>query len=828
MAAWNTWLLDIPSNTDQQVLDWYIKTHHNGDKDLGFKGLTGPAAMQLSRTALYDAVKKERTKPFWSKPTSDETVAKLAKAFPTTVFILEWYSGCIGASAKPLPYSSTWNLQINVAINALRINDKGLRLHNAFSHWRYACTEIACGVMYFVLALLDRWIELVCGGQLIGIAIEGNNGARLAIGFSLVYYLFSAFILDFHVTPLFALVNKGSDLRIQSAAHLNEVAKKDAQIKRKLYWSTIGKFLGLHLWGLAICSSLVWTYVANLQATILFLAYAFSYCGLLWFQYNRVYALDSTTGPLMVAIFIGLAIGIPLRKMHPELFWNDVLALGIATWSAALLTFRCVDLSPHNFQELEEPKPFVAPPHTQKAIGPHSDASNERLSELFDELEKLPKSDILVIKNPTALAAEVLQILTSAKHASKALEVKGAFPHAFDLLNHIIVGWDTGEVVVHGVSLAHLVGQKQDICAVSRKVDRRLKIYVGMDLRGSSDWMNNFNSNARAYVPAAHNSNCSIAEAIVHETCEVGLGLSHSDAVLAELLVSSTEELRLPLRVQRQLEASSTRELLEILNARDQELVRHLGLQTNFDHDWDNLPFDVKVMLVKRVCGETYEINETQLKWIESKCGNRTPYLVYLARRDLNTCLALLIDEYTSTLLRDPAQKTVPTRRESVNNIVQEVQIGVAPRKSRVQFIKTPYRRVARIGRNFIKFLIVALIAEPEFQRELAYLLTGNPFRRIFVFILTRLWAYSRFIQDLLLPFFMVHSLQLFANLVLWSSTCSETRQTHEKWNPHHDAKQQTPHRQSEGPFNGFHRCSTRRGSQTLAICGGSHEETRQ
>jgi hypothetical protein len=58
MAAWNTWLLDIPSNTDQQVLDWYIKTHHNGDKDVGFKGLTGPAAMQLSRTALYDAVKK--------------------------------------------------------------------------------------------------------------------------------------------------------------------------------------------------------------------------------------------------------------------------------------------------------------------------------------------------------------------------------------------------------------------------------------------------------------------------------------------------------------------------------------------------------------------------------------------------------------------------------------------------------------------------------------------------------------------------------------------------------------------------------------------------
>jgi hypothetical protein len=246
----------------------------------------------------------------------------------------------------------------------------------------------------------------------------------------------------------------------------------------------------------------------------------------------------------------------------------------------------------------------------------------------------------------------------------------------------------------------------------------------------------------------------------VHETCEVGLGLSHSDAVLGELLVTSTEELRLPLRIQRQLDMSSPSELLEILNARDTELVRHMGLETNFDQEWDSLPHDVKLMLVKRVCGEPYEINETQLNWIESKSGSRTPYHVYLARRDLNACLALLVDEYTATLLRDPGQRLVPTRRERPKNIVEEVETEVVAHKGRFHFLQSGWGRMIRISRNFIKFIIIALIAEPEFQRELAYLLTGNPFRKLFVFILTRLWLYSRFIQDLILPFFMVCPLE--------------------------------------------------------------------
>jgi hypothetical protein len=238
-----------------------------------------------------------------------------------------------------------------------------------------------------------------------------------------------------------------------------------------------------------------------MNATLLFLAYATSYCGLLWYQYNKIYCPNGTAGPLALAILVGLTIGLPLRLTHPSLFYNDVVALGAATWLAGILTFRRVDLSAHTFQELEDSKPFKPPPHSQKSIGPGNDISTQNLSDLFDQLELLPKTETLLIKNPSAIAQEVLQILTKAKHAMKAVEVKAAFPHAFDLLNHLIVGWDTGEVIVVGVPLPYMVNQIVDIYAVSRKVDRRLKIYVGMDLRGT-DWMSNFTINAHAYAPS--------------------------------------------------------------------------------------------------------------------------------------------------------------------------------------------------------------------------------------------------------------------------------------------------------------------------------------
>ena len=499
ISNWNTWLLNLPSNTDQEVLDWYLKTYHNGDI-CAFDGMTAPAAAQVSRTALFKAVMAEREKPFWAKPTTDENVRKLADAYQTTVFLLDWYCQFMQAS-KPLPYTSTWNLQVNVAVNTIRNTDKGLRLHNGFIHWRYASPEIACGVLYFLLALLDRWIELICGGKLIGIAVIGNNDSRVSIGLALVYYLFAAVILDVVAAPLYEAVGNTSQERIRSTEHLNDVAKSDARNKRNLYWGSLAKFVCLQVWGLAFSTSFVWVYVEEQNAAILYFAYTAAYTGLLWFQYNKVFTGASALGPMAFAVFVGFAVGIPLRLLRPDIFWNDVLGLAVGTWTAGCLTLRLINLGGTQVEELDEKKSFA---HSQKAIGPKSDITSESLSQLFDDLENLPISEKLAITSQSTIARKVLQILSTAKQSPKALEIEAAFPHAFALLDHIIISWNAGETIVEGVALDHMVGQKHDICAVSCKVDRRLKVYVGMDLRGTKDWMTNFELNCYAYVCTRH------------------------------------------------------------------------------------------------------------------------------------------------------------------------------------------------------------------------------------------------------------------------------------------------------------------------------------
>ena len=338
ISKWNTWLFDIRSYSDQEILDWNRETYADGDLK-AYENMTAPAALELSRSALYDAVHAERSKPFWVKSTRDKTVRNLAKAYPATLFLLKWYSRYMQTNI-PLPYPSTWNLQIKIALGSIRNTEKGLRLHDGFIHWRYASRDIACGILYFLVALLDRWIELICGGRLIGLTILKNPGATFAICLGLVYYLFGAVVLGIVAERLYQAVKKSGPDRIQSLRHLGDTAKRDAPRKQKLYWGTLGKFFCFNGWGFAASAAIVWAYIEQDKDIILFLAYTFAYSGLLWFQYNNIYAGPSAVGPLAIAFVIGVVVGFTLHFVSPQLFWNDVICLAAATWTAGLLTFR--------------------------------------------------------------------------------------------------------------------------------------------------------------------------------------------------------------------------------------------------------------------------------------------------------------------------------------------------------------------------------------------------------------------------------------------------------------------------------------------------------
>jgi hypothetical protein len=257
----------------------------------------------------------------------------------------------------------------------------------------------------------------MCGGCLIGLVVLDNSKSRMADGLGLVYYLFGAVALDIKVHPLYEAVQKVSLERLRSAGHLEEVAKQDAQNKRRLYWGTLRKFLYIHVWGAAFVVSFFWAYVDGDQATILLLSYMFAYTGLLWFQCSKVFCRPIALRPFIVAFVLDFGFGLPLRLLRPTIYWDNVLALGVSSWSAGILAFLETRLyaPPKQFKDEEKSQ-------SQKVIGPHNDMPQEQLNSLFDEVDRLPKNMRLLIKSPGSIGNEVLQILTAGRHASKAPE----------------------------------------------------------------------------------------------------------------------------------------------------------------------------------------------------------------------------------------------------------------------------------------------------------------------------------------------------------------------------------------------------------------------
>src|SRR5579862_6050240 len=356
------------------------------------------------------------------------------------------------------------------------------------------------------------------------------------------------------------------------------------------------------------------------------------------------------------------------------------------------------------------------------------------------------------------MASGVLRILVASKRSPKAAEIKAAFPKAFMILHHAAEGWENGEIVAKGVSTECMKKTKQGVFSVSRKVGGRLIVYIGMELLRSRDLTANLNDHCQMSGLRKLLANVRIAESIVHQTCRVGLGLSHSDALLAELLVSSAAEVKLPRRVERQLELSSREELFEILQRRDQELVHQLCLHTNCERDWDSLPSDVRSAYVKRASAEPYQVNEMLRRWIESNGCNQT-YEAYLARRDLHVILSLRTYAYAKTLFQSSSQQALPPRRNVAPDFISRLEESIAGCERFGRVIGLPllaFNWLRRWFQTVVKFFVLILIAEPEFQRELNCVLKRRWIRGLVMFLCTRIWIYCREIQCLILPFFMV------------------------------------------------------------------------
>ncbi|KAA8645897.1 uncharacterized protein ATNIH1004_007318 [Aspergillus tanneri] len=515
-TKWVTWYQGLRRTDDTEIRKWYVTAHSAGEEKV-FGNLSDPAVLKLSREALLKDVMAEKNRRVFSKATTDTLVLELARDWDATNFLLNWY--CRYADVpRPIPFSSGWNIQTKVALDTLRSSQKGIRLHNAFIHWRQSSREIGCGILYFILALLDKWVELLSGGHLVGLAPEVSDSNRMSVGFGLAYYLIGAVLIDTKAQELHDLIGKHSAVAVGTAKDIRPSQKRDIRFKRQVYWRTFGKYLMWHVWSLALATALIWTFQPMVEAMIMFFAYVLAYTGLLWYQYTKIFSGPHALRPLMAGIVVGLSVGIALKVRLPGFIYSQVIGLGAATWTVAILTLLTAKMGMP--KRVESPVELGKTFHAFTAPWADPDWSQQELQTFFEGISLIPADARLRLSPSIHPGVEVKNILLTRRREPR---IEEAFPQSQKLVDKALSAWEKGQISLELVPLGSL---GPNIQALSCNASDQLRIAVCVG-RGLDE---------RIDVSA----NCQvIAETLLHTVAESILRMPHEYAVLAESLVTA-------------------------------------------------------------------------------------------------------------------------------------------------------------------------------------------------------------------------------------------------------------------------------------------------
>lgn len=738
-SKWVTWYQGIRRTDDTEIQKWYMSTYGSGDEDeKAFENLSDPALLEISRKALLKDVLAERKCGILSNFTSDKLVLELARDWESTNFLLDWY--CRYADMpRPVPFTSSWNIQTKVALDTLRSFQKGLRLHNAFIHWRQSNREIGCGMLYFILALLDKWVELLTGGHLVGLTASLRNSSRMAIGFGLAYYLVGAVLIDTKAQELHDLIGRQTPIEIKTVKDVRISQKREINFKRKVYWKTLFKFLMWHMWSLAFSTALVWTFQASVEAMIMFLAYVLAYTGLLWYQYTKIFSGPHALKPLLLGIAVGLPLGISLKSCLPEFQYAQVTGLGASTWIVAILSLWTAKIGMPKKQGslMERGRTFHA--YTKPWDDP--EWSQQELQGLYENLSRVSSSSRLLLSPKTHPGIEVKGLLRSRKGEPR---IEEAFPNFDEIIATAIHAWERGNLTLELVSPGSL---GPGIRALSCSTASQLSIIVGVGKYLGKQ--------------VDIHANCQIiAETLVHAVSETMLKMSHENAVLAESIVTAeiTETMAQQLR-------EESRKPVAVHWTR-RELLRQMCLGLECDIHWEKLPNDIRILLLNRCIGQPCLLSVTQRQWLQERlCHSAAKDLdFHVARCNLGVANAIKAFVFVQQLTGTTPWVTSPTTAP---------YISPAPRKLHMllSLLNIPLSYVYHGFGSISKFIFVALVADPEFQRELNHVMKQKPtgLRIPVVFSLNVVWRYAKIVQDNSLVFFLFHGR---ANVKrLWNET---------------------------------------------------------
>jgi hypothetical protein len=781
VCQWNSWYLDIACVTDEEVIEWYQQIHMSRNPDGSWKGEL--PSYPTIRQALWDSVEKAQSFHISRRAETDPFVERLAKGHPAVILLLTWYCKYMG-TRLPLPYSTTWNLQLKSAIESLVAMQKGLKQHSSFLHWVHSGQEVWGGLLYFALALMDKWTALFTGESIVGLSISSET-YRLAVGFGLAYYLAGAIILDAVSKPLWALAHKDGDQQVSSLESLDNAIRNNKRNRRALYWTHLFKYSLLHVWGLAVTSALLWAFESSRAATQMYLAYVGAYSGLLWYQYSRIYARHRSDRALALGTAVGFATCILLRLVSTGFSYSGAVGLAAGTWTVAFLSFfkATVGWAP-DMTDCKEKDSEIAT-YTCRGLDPDSvtEIPQSSLARTFDTIMSLPvhvRPRVQPLQHPA-----IKQILLSPRPL-RDLRISHAFQDAAGVLRRTAELWESERIVVEILSPDCLLQSQENpsFRSLSKKTSGLLHIIVVTPWDPNSDNL--------------QDSNYTIAETLVSSTAKNIFGWSNSHAMLAEILLHDFEDhsshLPVPERVKRQL-ALSPRDHASFVARSQESIFRHLVLGVDVDQEWDLLPHDVRTFLLQRARGQPHHLSDSVATWMCSRFKLSRPgdATIWLARSDLSaelagavskcakgitpdTCVSEVSEEAVVCIAQSnlpgagdkKVEVTVLSHHSSQDQVGSSSQVSdeetcVEP-KGALAIMKEKLLRTYQAIDTCIKFTVLALAADTEYQRELHYMLRTQPsiLSTLARWFLAGIWSFCKLLQDLILSLILVRELVVY------------------------------------------------------------------
>jgi hypothetical protein len=333
----------------------------------------------------------------------------------------------------------------------------------------------------------------------------------MPVGFGLAYFLVGAVLLDVNAYKLHELASQAKEEIVPSEDNISGALGAKSRSRKTLYWVTLRRYLLWHVWGLAVMTTLIWLFASTpspppaispgaaiqfrslssppppppprSQPSMIFLSYVVAYTGLLWHQYTKVFSGPHALTPLLVGLCVGLPVGFILHHEKPKYLYAyaDIIALGAATWTAAILSLWAGKIVGSPFERT--PGTPESSFHAYSAPGPDQAWSQPELQSLHDKLTGLADAERFPVDPESDFGQQAKVLLRQWRYTKLPELAARAFPDAEKLLELTEKLFQEGFIHVELVSVDHFTKHDRAMRAVSSGNNGNIRLLVGFETK---------------------------------------------------------------------------------------------------------------------------------------------------------------------------------------------------------------------------------------------------------------------------------------------------------------------------------------------------------